>query len=350
MFFRFAISFPKNGGERGIRTPGPVTVNGFQDRRIRPLCQLSSICYSLDCGIISDRANTGYKDDLIYRIFCSTKLGLKSLWIYGYFLVKLSPMTLPYLISPILQSMDCIKHGFFTRLGGVSTGQFDSLNCSLFSGDNRHAIRINRGRVRRVLGADTLFGLKQIHSNDVVVVNAQSDSDQVVEADALATNISGVALGVVGADCAGILLADAKNRVIGAAHGGWQGALFGITDNVIEAMCHLGASKNNIVAAIGPAIQKQSYEVGNEFEAKFLQQSNIECADCFAPQTDAGVFFDLSLYLERRLLNAAIARVDRLPEDTYSDENRFFSYRRSCHHGHKHYGRQLNAICIATVT
>ncbi len=257
---------------------------------------------------------------------------------------------LPRLTSPLLQSLDFINHGFFTRLGGISSGEFESLNCSPFSGDNRPAIRTNRDRVKQDLQADVLLSLKQVHSNKVAIIAAhcnQSDNEKIAEADALVTGTAGIALGVMGADCAGILFADAENQVIGAAHGGWQGALLGITDNVVNAMCDLGANKNNIIATIGPAIQKQSYEVGNEFVAKFLQQSEIDCENCFiSADNGTRILFDLPLYLERKLLNAAIGQVDRLTEDTYADEKRFFSYRRSCHHGQRLYGRQINAICI----
>lgn len=253
----------------------------------------------------------------------------------------------PCLTSPILQSLDFINHGFFTRLGGVSSGEFESLNCSQFSADARQSIATNRTRVKRCLDADVLFSLKQIHGNNVVLIDGQSDTEKAMEADALVTCTAGIALGVMGADCAGILFADPINRVIGAAHGGWRGALCGVTDNVVEAMCDLGASKNNIVSAIGPAIQKQSYEVGYEFVAEFLQQSEIAAENCFSSgENGQGIFFDLPRYLEHRLLNAAIGQVARLTDDTYSDEQRFFSYRRSCHRGHACYGRQINAICM----
>ncbi len=260
--------------------------------------------------------------------------------------------SLPRLTSPVLQSLDLIHHGFFTRLGGVSATAFASLNCSPFSGDDLQAVQINRSRVKQCLGADMLFSLKQRHSNQVVFINAQSDNEKIMEADALVTCTIGMALGILGADCAGVLFVDPKNRVIGVAHGGWRGTLTGITDNVIAAMCRLGASKHHIIAAISPAIQKQSYEVGDEFVERFLKQSEIACEGCFSPGEDRNgengqrILFDLPLYLERRLLNAAISRIDRLSEDTYADEQRFFSYRRSCQRGHAHYGRQINAICL----
>lgn len=254
----------------------------------------------------------------------------------------ISPLT-----SPLLQSLDLINHGFFTRLGGVSTGQFESLNCSQFSSDTLKSIQTNRRRVKHHLAADSLFSLKQIHSNNVVVIDGKSDHEKVVEADALVTCTANLALGVMGADCAGVLFADAVNRVIGAAHGGWQGALGGVTDNVVAAMCALGAHKEHIAVAIGPAIQRQSYEVGDEFATRFLKQSEIACHDCFSlGKNGQGICFDLPRYLEHRLLNAAVGQVDRLTEDTYADEKQFFSHRRSRQRGGQCYGRQINAICL----
>lgn len=257
-------------------------------------------------------------------------------------------MTPPkYLTSPLLQSIESVNHGFFTRLGGVSSGIFSSLNCSLYSEDDLESVRTNRNRVMQGLHCHTLFSLRQIHSNNVVVIDAKSDSNRVVQADAMVTDRIGVALGVMGADCAAVLFADLDNRIVAAAHSGWQGALSGVTDNVVTAMCDLGASKNRIAAAIGPAIQRQSYEVGDEFMSRFLKQSSVECEDCFSlGENGQGIHFDLPLYLEHRLFHAGVDQVNRLVEDTYSDEKQFFSYRRSCHRGEGFYGRQISAISL----
>jgi YfiH family protein len=257
-------------------------------------------------------------------------------------------MTPPkFLTSTLLQSIESVGHGFFTRRGGVSSGIFSTLNCSLFSEDDLESVRTNRNRVMQDLHCNTLFSLKQIHSNNVIVIDEKSDSSKVVEADAMVTNRTGVALGVMGADCAAVLFADSDNRVVAAAHSGWQGALSGVTDNVITAMCDLGACKGRIAAAIGPAIQRRSYEVGDEFMSRFLKQSVVACEDCFSlGENGQGIHFDLPLYLEHRLFHAGVDQVDRLVEDTYTDEKQFFSYRRSCHRGEKFYGRQISAISL----
>ena len=252
-----------------------------------------------------------------------------------------------FLTSTLLQSFESINHGFFTRLDGASSGIFSSLNCSLFSEDDLDSVRENRSRVMKSLNSHTLFSLRQIHSNNVVVIDDRSDSSKVVEADAMVTDSAGVALGVMGADCAAVLFADMDNRIVAAAHSGWQGALSGVTDNVIAEMCNLGSSKNRIAAVIGPAIQKTSYEVGDEFMSRFLKQSVMHCEDCFnLGENGQGIYFDLPRYLENRLFHAGVNQVDRLANDTYSDEKQFFSYRRSCHRGEGFYGRQISAISL----
>ncbi len=157
----------------------------------------------------------------------------------------------------------------------------------------------------------------------------------------------GIALGVLGADCACVLFADLGNRVIGAAHAGWKGAIGGITDSVIDAMNGLGAKINNISAVIGPAIQPQSYEVSIEFQEQALARSGAGYKDCFSPaEADHKRMFDLPFYIEKRLNQAGIGKIHRMFEDTCSNEGRFFSYRRACHKGDAHYGRQVSAICL----
>ena len=254
----------------------------------------------------------------------------------------------PHITSELLAPMPNIRHGFFTRLGGISTGEFHSLNCGQFSGDDAGDVRENRKRVERTLQCKTLYSLKQVHSDIVVTVEAGLPEKGAQEGDGLVTNTPGVGLGILGADCAGVLFADSHSGVIGAAHGGWKGALNGITDNVIKAMCGLGAVKNRIAAAIGPAIQMEHYEVGLEFMDRFVKCSPIPCEDCFeSGETREKRRFDLPLYLERRLQQVLSAEhIDRLGFDTYSAEQRFFSYRRTCHAGGTSYGRQVSAVSL----
>ena len=239
-----------------------------------------------------------------------------------------------------------IRHGFFTRKGGVSSGIYEGLNVGLGSKDDRDHVLENRRRVAAWFGQPLprLATVNQIHSADVVTVDATYSGER-PNADALVTRSPGVILGVLAADCGPILFADPKNRVVGAAHAGWKGALAGIAENTIDAMIALGAEREEIVACLGPSIGRDSYEVGPEFVERFLSQ-NSEFAEFFTASNKPGhAMFDLPALTTRRLVNAGL-RAENLGLDTYPDKARFFSYRRTTHAGEPDYGRQISAIAI----
>ena len=225
-----------------------------------------------------------------------------------------------------------MPHGFFGRTGGISQGIYASLNCGPGSHDERTAVLENRRRVSQALGG-TLLTLYQIHSAEAVV--AAAPWEQGPQADAMATNVPGLVLGILTADCAPVLFADASARVIGAAHAGWKGALGGVTDSAIAAMESLGAQRSRIVAAIGPCISQANYETGPEFQARF------------DARYFAGRHFDLERYVADRLAAAGVAHVARLSVCTYARADDFFSYRRATHRGEQDYGRQVSAIVLA---
>ena len=255
---------------------------------------------------------------------------------------------IPFIQSSRLNSIECIQHGFFTRLGGLSGGIFTSLNCGLSSGDDLLTVSANRQRVTEELGLDVLYTLKQIHSADVVLVDEDSDPDDIIEADGLVTRRKGVGLGALGADCAPVLFVDREAGVVGSAHSGWQGALKGVTDCVIDRMCELGAHRQRIVCAIGPAIQWLSYEVGLEFREKLVQDSPIPASTFFRIGDKGGsIYFNLPGYIHARIQNEGVNQIDVLENDTYTDQDRFFSYRRSCHEREMGYGRQISVIGLA---
>ena len=255
--------------------------------------------------------------------------------------------TPPFLLSSVLSSVDGIRHGFFTRRGGVSDGIFDSLNCGLASGDELDAVHENRLRVAGALSVYQLYTLKQVHSAKVVVVDEKSNPNDTIEADGLVTRCRGIGLGALGADCPPVLFVDPVAGVIGSAHCGWKGALSGVTDQVIETMCDLGAQRQGIVAAVGPGIQWSSYEVGDEFRQQFLRNSPIASDHFFKPfDKSPSPHFNLTGYIEERLKRAGIGAVDVLDEDTYTQSEVFFSYRRSCHHKEPGYGRQVSVISL----
>lgn len=247
------------------------------------------------------------------------------------------------------QNLTPLTHGFFGRTGGFSNGIFASLNCGPGSGDDRAHIMANRHRALSELTRAPhacLLTLYQIHSAVVVIVDKSWETGQGPKADAMATNVPGLALGIMTADCAPVLLADAQAGVIGAAHAGWKGALSGVTDSVLQAMERLGANRARVVAAIGPCISQANYEVGEEFLANF-EQADSTNACWFAPSDKPQHYrFDLPGYLESRLTSAGLGSVESVGGCTYAEEDRYFSYRRATHRGEKDYGRQVSAILL----
>lgn len=247
-----------------------------------------------------------------------------------------------------LEKIKYLRHGFFTRIGGASGGVFSGMNCAFSSGDDPDIIAMNRAKVAEALDVvpENLLTLKQVHSARVVTVSQNWTHETAPQADALVTNRKGLALGILTADCAPVLLADSKNKIIGAAHAGWKGALGGVLESTIAAMEKLGAVRGNIAAAIGPCIGPQSYEVSAGFKAPFIEQSaDNEAFFCLA-EKEGHLFFDLPAYTAQRLRLAGVSMVYDTRQDTLPNEAAFFSYRRTCLRGEKDYGRQLSAIVI----
>ncbi len=254
------------------------------------------------------------------------------------------------MLAPLqAEGFGAIRHGFFGRTGGVSSGLYSSLNCGLGSKDERTNVLENRDRVARALGTtgDRLLTCYQIHSAEAVIVDKAWGSEGQPRADALVTNTPGLAIGALAADCTPIIFADPKARVIGAAHAGWKGAKIGIAEATIAAMEKLGARREAITAAIGPCISQVNYEVGPEFEAGFLADSPENARFFTIPRPGAKAHFDLPGYVASRLAAAGVGRVERLDACTYAADSRFFSFRRTTHRGEADYGRQISAIVLA---
>ncbi len=242
-----------------------------------------------------------------------------------------------------------IRHAFFTRRGGVSEGLFRSLNCGFGSGDEAENVARNRTAAMDRLGvpADRLVTCRQIHSAAVVTVELPWHRDEAPQADGLVTRVPGIALGVLAADCAPILFHDPMAQVVGAAHGGWRGAVGGVVEATLAAMAALGAERSRIRAGIGPCIGAASYEVGPEFPAPIVAADKAAAVH-FAPARRARHFmFDLSGYIAHRLARAGVAGVEQTGRDTVVEEEDFFSYRRACRRGERAYGRGLSAIVLA---
>lgn len=249
-------------------------------------------------------------------------------------------MTLEILTS---DSLAPIQHGFFTRRGGASSGVFSGLNCGAGSTDQSEAVAINRDRVAQAMDVSppALVGVHQIHSADVVTVTEPLNFKP--KADALVTATPGLALSILTADCQPVLFSDPVAGVIGAAHAGWRGALDGVLEATIDAMEALGAQRADMIAIVGPTISQRAYEVGPEFLDNFMAESP-DNTRFFANGAGDRMLFDLPAYGVHRLRAAGVGDASWIRHCTYSDPDRFFSYRRATHAKEADYGRLISTI------
>lgn len=247
-----------------------------------------------------------------------------------------------------LSDISRIRHGFFTREGGVSGGIYAALNCGVGSRDDRALVLENRRRVAAHLGTsgERLLTCHQVHSASAVIVSEPWGLDQLPKADGLVTNVPGIALGALAADCAPVLFVDPVARVIGAAHAGWKGALDGILESTVSAMMRLGSKPGQIRAALGPCIGPEAYEVGEEFEARFLEADSDNARHFRRPTPDGRPYFDLPGYVLGRLGRMPLDTVESATACTYTEGDRLFSYRRATHKGEPDYGRQVASVVL----
>lgn len=248
-----------------------------------------------------------------------------------------------------LSGLDGIRHGFFTRQGGISTGIYAGLNCGLGSNDQRTSVLENRSRVAATLGEASapVITLHQTHSATAHIVSGPVDLANLPKADAVVTATPGVIAAILTADCCPVLFADPDAKVVAAAHAGWRGAVGGILESTVRKMIEAGAKRERILAAIGPCIGPAAYEVGPEFEAELLAL-NIGNAQFFSkPNPKERPRFDLPGYVLARLNGLGLQSTSSATACTYENESRFFSYRRTCHRKELDYGRQISAILVA---
>jgi len=253
-------------------------------------------------------------------------------------------MTQHFEQSPALADLPGIRHGFFGRRGGSSLGAFSENNMSIAVGDTPRLVDINRTHAAESLGffRNQLFLLKQVHSNRVHRLDAYPTNDQPIEADALVTRRPQLALGILTADCTPILLADPEAGVTGAAHAGWRGAVDGIVGNTVGAMVALGADPARIVAAIGPTISGENYEVGPHFMDDFIKLRPDGWRH-FSTHNGERAHFDLPGFVTDELDRAGVTQVERIGGCTYGHPDRYFSHRYATHQGGKT-GRQIAII------
>ena len=253
-------------------------------------------------------------------------------------------MSLPVIPTDWLED---VRHGFFTREGGVSTSVYKSLNCGPGSGDEAGAVAENRARVAEAMGVlpDALLSCRQVHSATCVTVTEPWAAHQRPEADAMVTNVGGLALCILTADCAPILFHDRKAGVIGAAHAGWRGALGGVIGATVEAMIALGAEPGRIDAEVGPCISQRAYEVGPEFLDAFMAD-DPQNSRFFTMGPRGKYVFDLPDFCTDRLRAAGIDSCGWVRRCTYEDRQRFYSFRRATHFNERDYGRQASCIAL----
>ncbi|MDR2723791.1 MAG: peptidoglycan editing factor PgeF [Holosporaceae bacterium] len=235
--------------------------------------------------------------------------------------------------------LESVAYGFFGRKNGKSAGHYASLNCSKFVGDDDALVFKNLEIVREEFQSRVLITLNQIHSNLCITVDQQTKPH--IKADAMVTRIPNVAIGILTADCAPILFLDGKKQIIGAAHAGWRGAVSGIIEATVQKMVELGADPENVVAVIGPCIQKESYEIDDAFKANFSEDN------CFH-SINHRTHFDLPKYCRNRLIKFGLAadNIDAIAIDTYADPENYFSYRFATKNTAGICGRNVSVICL----
>jgi len=259
-----------------------------------------------------------------------------------------SGVSVPIVEAAVLSTLPGMLHAFFTRHGGVSEGIYASLNGGVGSGDTPERVRENRARMAATLEAtpENFLTAYQIHSPDVIVAEKPWPPDSRPRADAIVTRVPGLAIGISTADCGPVLLADPQARVVGAAHAGWRGALAGVLEATIDAMERLGAQRTRIVAALGPMISQQNYEVGADLLERFTAVAPDNARFFTASVRAHHAQFDLPGYIVDRLRRAGVAQVENVALCTYADAERFYSYRRTTHHREPDYGRHISAIAL----
>ena len=254
-------------------------------------------------------------------------------------------MSVPFKTHELLNH-DGIAHGFFGRQGGVSEGQYASLNVGQGSQDQSENITENRSRVATALGTteDKLLSLSQIHSTEVLIVDAPFNGT-LPKADGLVTKTPNLAISALAADCGPVLFCDPEARIIGTCHAGWRGALAGITTDTIRAMESLGAQRENICAVLGPCISQDSYEVGHDYRDSFVAENEAHDR-FFRLGPNQKPHFDLKRFILAKLRDEGVEQIDALPDCTYAQPEAYFSYRYNTHKGIGDYGRNISGIML----
>jgi YfiH family protein len=255
---------------------------------------------------------------------------------------------LPTPITHPLLDIPGIRHGFFTREGGVSTGLYKGLNTGVGSSDDPEAVRENRARVAAAMGGTPadFAACYQIHS-DIVHITDQPFGDHRPEGDAvIAVHEPGILCAVLTADCAPILIANPRAGMVAAVHAGWKGAVGGVIETTLRAMKENGAEHDQTIAVIGPTIAQASYEVDEAFEDRFLRQSSGAGQFFVTGKQPDRRQFDLPGYVMWKLERAGVGQIAWTGHDTLPDPDRFYSNRRAHLSGEPDFGRMMSVITL----
>jgi len=250
--------------------------------------------------------------------------------------------------SKKLTNFQNINHCFFSKRNGFSKGIYSSLNCGSGSNDKKEDVKKNLDFVSKKMEIDSenLILMNQTHSNKVIIVGKNNQKNKKFNCDAIITNVKGIALGVLTADCVPIILYDEANHVSGCIHCGWKGAISGIIENTLDKFKEIN-SNIKITASVGPCIEKENYEVGKEFLDTFLKESKGN-EKYFEEASEFKFVFNIRDYVNNKLINCGISEIDNVEGNTFKDSNNFFSYRRSKKLGEPDYGRCISTICLKT--
>jgi len=249
--------------------------------------------------------------------------------------------------SQKLKKFQNIKHCFFSRKNGFSKGEYEGLNCGLGSNDKKENVLKNLGVVSKEMGCqeESLITLNQKHTNEVVCFNSKSDVKNKLAGDAIVSKVKDIAIGILTADCASIFFYDPKNKIVGCSHAGWKGALNGIIKNTVEKFNELNTNTSDLIAVVGPCINKKNYKVKIDLFKKFTNQDKKN-EIFFEEISKDNYFFDLRGYINKELSNLNIKNIENIEKDTFSEEEFFYSYRRSRLNKKPDYGRCISVILM----
>jgi len=249
--------------------------------------------------------------------------------------------------SKKLKEFENIRHCFFSRKNGFSEGHYKSLNCGTGSNDKKENVLKNLETVSQKIGCkkESLITLNQKHTNEAICFSSISDVKNKITGDAIVSKVKNIGISILTADCASIFFYDPKNKIIGCAHAGWKGALNGIINNTVKKFNELNSNNSDLIAVVGPCINKKNYEIKNDLYKKFIDK-NKNNEIFFEKIGNKNYLFDLRAYINNEILNLNIKNIENIEKDTFSEIESFYSYRRSCKNKEKDYGRCISVILM----